>query len=249
MRFDGKVAIVTGAAGKIGSTIAKRLASEGAIVAITDINATLLEAVADEINKNGGKAKAYPLDIKDSSAVNAHVEQVIKEFGKVDLLVSSSGGSARAKMTTLVNQTDEIIHNIFGINFFGALYYCRACGRNMIENKYGKIVCISSISGVCGGYKQTEYAASKGATVSMVKALSKELGEYGINVNCVAPGIVPRDDDKNDYSKFNYLGRTCTAEEISNVVCFLLSDEASFVTGQDYIVDGGRSLAMRGSAK
>lgn len=249
MRFDGKVAIVTGAAGKIGSTIAKRLASEGATVALTDINAEVLQKVVDEIVANGGKAKGYVVDLRSSAEVNAHVEEVIKDFGKVDLLACSSGGSARAKMTTLVNQTDEVIHNIFGINFFGALYYCRACAKNMIENKYGKIVCISSISGLMGGYKQTEYAASKGATVSMVKAFSKEVGEYGINVNCVAPGIVPRDDDHHDYSAFNYLGRTCTADEISNVVCFLLSDEASFVTGQDYVVDGGRSLAMRGSAK
>ena len=249
MRFDGKVAIVTGAAGKIGSTIAKRLASEGATVALTDINEAKLNEVAGEITAAGGKAKCYVLDNRVSANVEANVAEVIKDFGKVDLLACSSGGSARAKMTTLVNQTDEVINNVFGMNFFSAMYYCRACGRNMIENNYGKIVCISSISGICGGYKQVEYAASKGATVSMVKALSKELGEYNINVNCVAPGIVPRDDDKNDYSKFNYLGRTCSADEISNVVCFLLSDEASFVTGQDYVVDGGRSLAMRGSAK
>ena len=250
-----KVAIITGAGGYIGGESAVRLAKEGVRIAVCDIDAASVERTVERIKSEGGEAKGYVFDVTDAKAVESAVESVVADFGRLDISVHVAGGSARiagpdAKYLTLVDQDIEVIDKVIRINLYGSIYLAKYAARQMIkQGEGGRIISFSSAVGLNGLKRSVEYGTSKGGVISMTKGLAKELGEYGINVNCVAPGIVPRDDDKNDYSKFNYLGRTCTADEISNVVCFLLSDEASFVTGQDYIVDGGRSLAMRGSAK
>ena len=245
MRFENKVAIVTGGAGLIGGAVARRLASEGAKVCVSDINSEAIDRVVADIQAAGGEAFGFVCNLRVSAEVEACVAKTTEKYGRLDILVSSAGGSARSTMANLIDQTDEVIENIIGVNLFGAIWFARAAGRKMAEQKYGRIITVSSIVGNMGNYRQVEYAASKGGVVSMTKSLAKELGGSGVTVNCVSPGIVPH--DSKDYSETNYLGRNCSAEDISNVVCFLASDEASFVTGQDYAVDGGRSLALRGS--
>ena len=165
-----------------------------------------------------------------------------------------AGGSARiagGSYVPLTEQTDEVIDRVLKVNLYGAIWSSRAAARLMIERgKGGKIVLFASAVGINGLCGCTEYAASKGGVMSLTRSLAKELGAHKINVNAVAPGIVMRPDDDSSPDrayKTNYLGEKCTGEDIADLVEFLVSDKARFITGQTYVCDGGRTLAMKGS--
>lgn len=151
----------------------------------------------------------------------------------------------------LIEQTDEVIDKVLKVNLYGAIWMSRAAARILKEQgRGGKIVLFASAVGLNGLSGCTEYAASKGGVMSLTRSLAKELGTYKINVNAVAPGIVMRPDDHaspDRACKTNYLGEKCTGEDIAALVEFLVSDKARFITGQTYVCDGGRTLAMKGS--
>lgn len=247
MRFENKVAFITGGGGYIGYYTSIRLASEGAKVVVCDINEETITKTVKAITSTGGEAFGLTLDVTDSEKVDNAFKAAINKYGKIDIMVHAAGGSARKKMKPLIEQTDDVIMNVLSVNLLGAIYCSRAAARNMVNNKWGRIINLASTIGVVGARSCVEYSAAKGGIISMTKSLAKELGEFGITVNSVAPGIVLRPDETRDITNTNFIGRNCRADEVANLIAFLASDEAAFITGQNYIIDGGRSIALKGT--
>ena len=252
--FKGKVVFITGGGGYIGGETAYMFAKGGADVALCDINTEALKSKINKIKETSVKVKGYIIDVSESESVNNVVAEVIKDFGKIDISVHVAGGSARIAgpnvFAHLIKQKDYVIDKVLKVNLYGALYVARAVGQYMVDNKVkGRIISFSSVVGVNGLIGCSDYAAAKAGVSAFTRSFAKEVGPYGITANCVAPGIVQRPgEENNEYSKkTNFLGEICTAEDVGNVVLFLASDEAKFITGQTYIIDGGRGLAMKGS--
>ena len=253
--MKNKVAFITGAGGYIGGETAVALAKQGVKIAVCDINAETVAKTVQKIEALGGVAKGYIVDVTDSKSVNETVNQVVQDFGSLDISVHVAGGSARiagkaAKYVPIIEQDDYVIDTVLKVNLYGAIWVSRATARQMIkQGTGGKIINFSSAIAFNGLATCTDYAASKGGVVSFTKSFAKEMGPYKINVNSVAPGIVQRPEEQNEERarKTNFLGEQCLASDVANLVEFLVSDKARFITGQTYVIDGGRGLAMKGS--
>ena len=251
-----KTAFITGAGGYIGAETACVLAASDIAIAVCDINEEAVAKTVEKINKAGGEARGYVADVTDSKSIDSAINSAAVDFGRLDIMVHIAGGSARiagkdAKYVPLVEQEDYVIDRVLKVNLYGAFYASRAAARIMIkQGAGGKIINFSSAVAFNGLVGCVDYAASKGGVVSLTKALAKELGKYNINVNSVAPGVVMRPDETCDDSyatKTNLLGKKCTATDVANLVNFLVSDKAGFITGQTYVIDGGRGLSMKGT--
>jgi NAD(P)-dependent dehydrogenase (short-subunit alcohol dehydrogenase family) len=255
-----KVAFITGAGGFIGSETARTLAKEGIRIAVCDINENAVKETVESIEQLGGEAFGRVLDVTDPADVDAAVAETVGKFGRLDIMVHIAGGSSRiagenVKAKPLVELDDFVLDRVLKVNLYGAFYASRAAARVMIQQgEGGKIINFSSTVGVNGLRCMTDYAAAKGGVMSFTKALAKELGAYKINVNSVAPGVVCRKEvdlstPKGHHYAYetNLLGEKCTAEDIADLVAFLVSDKARFITGQTYVCDGGRSLSMKGT--
>lgn len=242
-RFKGKSAIITGGAGHIARRTALRLALEGCKVHLCDVDGEKAKEVAEEINKMGGYATTCQVDVKESKSVNEAVERAIKEFNKIDILICAAGGSNRDNACYFCDQKEELIVDNININLYGAVFFSHAISNHMISNNYGRIVCITSVLATQGTRGHVEYSAAKGGVLSMTKALAMELAEYGITVNAVSPGLVERGE--RDVSDANFIGRNCLAEDVAALIAFVASDEASFITGHNHIIDGGWGLGVQ----
>ena len=249
-----KVAFITGAGGYIGGETALTLARSGVSVAVCDINEETVNNTVDRIVEIGGTAKGYVFDVTDSKDVDRVVDEIVKDFGRLDIMVHIAGGSARiagGKYVPLVEQEDYVIDRVLKVNLYGAFWASRSAARIMIkQGEGGKIINFSSAVGFNGLVGCSGYAASKGGVISLTKSLAKELGPYKINVNSVAPGVVMRPEENGGDDRAlntNLLGEKCYASDIANLVEFLVSDKARFITGQTYIIDGGRTLSMKGT--
>ena len=251
-----KVAFITGAGGYIGGEVAMTLSRDGAKIAVCDINEAAVNATVNKIIEAGGEARGYVADVTDSKSIDDAMKLAACELGGLDIMVHVAGGSARiagkdAKYRPLIEQEDYVIDRVLKVNLYGAIWASRAAGRIMKEQgRGGRIINFSSAVGLMGLVGCTDYATSKGGVMSLTKSLAKELGPYGITVNDVAPGIVmrPEEGDNTDRAtKTIVFGRKCTATDIAELVAFLASDRAGFITGQTHVCDGGRTLSMKGS--
>ena len=245
-RFLSKVVIVTGGGNGIGLVIANRFAAEGAKVVIADINDSAGARTADDIVNSGGMALSIPTDVTDEDQVGTLVEKVLDHFGQIDILVNNAGVSVHKLLVELEREAwDRQIE----VQLTGPFLTIKHVGRQMMAQKGGKIVNISSAASVMGRFKAGPHCSSKGGLNMLTKVAAMELAEYGINVNAVAPGLidVPAQRDeinlseayKTSYLKQVPLGRIGQPSDIANMVLFLSSDEAEWVTGQIFLVDGG----------
>ncbi len=248
MRFEGKVALVTGAGGGIGEATARRFASEGALVAINDVNKEALDSVASSINEAGGRALAISGSVTDKAAVDQMVERVVSEFGGLYALVNNAGINRDAMLKKMTEEQFDLVINV---NLKGSFLCAQAAAKAMIAAaKGGRIINTSSI-GVVGNMGQTNYSASKAGVIGMTRSMALELARYGITVNCVAPGGtetamlagVP-DKIKEGYISKIPLRRFAQPDEIASAHAFLASDEAAYITGQTLFVDGGITLGL-----
>lgn len=250
-KLHEKVAVVVGGGGAIGREIALKLAGEGAKIAVLDMIQESADKVAGEIVKTGGEAVGYALDITSYSKVKENIDSIADRFDRIDILVNSAGGSARQKMALYHELPVEVLDWMLAVNLHGPLYCIRAVANHLIKRNYGKIINITSIVALGGMARCVDYAAAKGGIIAATKSLAIELGRYNINVNCVAPGKVQRNMDELDHSAFakqySYLNRICTQEDIADMVLYLASPESDYITGQNFVVDGGRSLGLKGN--
>ncbi len=247
--LKGKIAIVTGGAGTIGRACSFRLAAEGATVYICGRNKYTLETLSLEMKEKGLNVKIKCLDVENAECIKKSFEDIANENdGIIDILVNSAGGSAREKTKEFTEQEVSTIDFLLNVNLRGAMLCAKYVAPYMKKNG-GKIINITSVIGIQGKANFSEYAAAKGGSIAFVKSLAQELGQFKINVNAVSPGIVQRGEISTDALKriqaTNFLNAFGKPEDIANTVFFLCSEEASFITGQNIIVDGGRSLGLK----
>lgn len=247
MRFKNKVTIVTGAGNGIGLEIAQRFAAEGAQVVVADINLQSGDRAAADINASGGRAISLPVDVADETQVAGLVAAIKEKFGRIDILVNNAGVVLHKLLVDM-----ELVewNRQLAVQLSGPFLASKHVARHMIERGgYGKIVNISSVASVMGRVKAGGHCVSKAGLNLLTKVLAMELGQYHINVNAVAPGLIDvpsqRSEDnlsqvyQTNYMKEVPLGRIGKPDDIAKMVLFLASDEADWITGQVYLVDGG----------
>ena len=245
MSLNGKTALVTGASRGIGRAIALRLAEDGANVAVIYAgSADKAEAVVNEITALGVNAKAYRCNVADSAAVNETVKAVTNDLGKIDILVNNAGITRDGLM---LRMKDEDFDAVLDTNLKGAFNMIRACYSGFIRKKSGRIINISSVSGIMGNAGQANYSASKAGVIGLTKSVARELDSRGITCNAVAPGFIQTDmtenlGDNNPLLNSIPLGRMGKPEDIAAAVAFLASDSAAYITGEVLKVDGGLAI-------
>ena len=242
MKLDGKVALVTGGSQGLGRAIALKLAENGADIAVVYVGpAGPAEETCKEIEALGRRVKSYVCDVRDEAAVNETVTAVGADLGKVDILVNNAGVTRDGLM---VGMKDDDYNMVLDINLKGAFHMIRACFRDFMRKRSGKIINISSIAGLVGNVGQVNYAASKAGLIGMSKSVAKELGSRGVCCNCIAPGFIETDMTKNITEDNPLLlqvpmKRMGSPEDVANAALFLASPESDYITGETLRVDGG----------
>ena len=248
--LEGKVAIVTGAGRGIGQQIAKKLAEQGAKVAVVDLKAEWCEETVGLVKAAGSEAIALGCNVAESAEVDATVKSVIAQFGTVDIMVNNAGIT---KDGLLMRMSDDDWDAVLNVNLKGTFLFTRAVSRPMMKNKAadgtsagGSIINIASVVGIMGNAGQANYTASKGGVIALTKTTAKELGSRNVRCNAVAPGFIQSkmtdvlpEDVKKAYMDTIPLKRFGTAEDIAKCVAFLAGPDAAYITGQIISVNGG----------
>ena len=243
MRLENKVALITGGAGGIGREIALTFASEGADIVVGDINLEKAIKTQADIEALGRKALALELDVTDYTKLTQGINKILDKFKKVDILVNNAG---IMKDNLILRMGDAEWDAVIGVNLKGTFNCTKAVSRLMIKQRYGKIINVASIIGIIGNAGQANYSASKAGIIALTKTAAKELASRNINVNAVAPGFIQTEmtarlpeDLKQKMQEAIPLGRFGSPIDVAAVCVFLASEEASYITGQTIIVDGG----------
>ncbi len=247
MSFEGKTAIVTGATRGIGRAIALELARRGCNVAFNYAGRhDLARIVAAEIESLGSRGLAFNVNVQDLEGVKDMARKVKGNFGGIDYLVNNAG-SLRDRALYL--QTEEDWNEVVGTNLTGVFNFTRAVIADMMKRESGRIICMTSVSGLRGVVGQTNYSAAKAGVIGLVHSLAKEVAPFSITVNAIAPGFIRTDmtetlpdQKKNAMLSLIPMKRFGLADEVAELACFLLSDQARYITGQVIAVDGGASI-------
>lgn len=246
-RLDNRVALVTGAAGGIGEAIAFRFAEEGARLALFDLRAEGVQQLAERIASGGGQALALSGDVANAEHARAAVRQTVARFGRLDVLVNNAGLNRDARLTRMTEAEWDVV---LAVDLKGPFLFAQAAAEPMIAQQYGRIINISSIS-AWGNYGQANYSAAKAGLIGLTRTLAVELARHRITANAVAPGwidtpmtrAVPPEVAERVLKAIR-LGGVGQPRDVANVVLFLASDEASYVTGQTIVVDGGLTVGL-----
>lgn len=245
--LNEKIALVTGASRGIGAAIAKALAKEGATV-IVNYNGSKERAdeVVNDIISQGGQAVAVCCNVSDFTACEEMVKEITDKFGRVDILVNNAGITRDG---LIMRMSEKDYDDVLNTNLKGAFNTIRHLSRNFLKNKSGKIINISSVSGVMGNAGQANYSASKAGVIGLTKSVARELASRGICVNAVAPGFIETEMTKSmpesvlENAKATIpLGRIGQVEDIANMVVFLAGNASDYITGQVFCVDGGMAI-------
>ena len=250
MSLEGKIAIVTGAAQGIGRTIAETLAQDGADIAIADMDPGRAQEAADAVKKLGRRVLNLKVNVAEWDSVKAMADQVLKEWGTIDILVNNAGITRDG---LLVRMKEEDWNLVLQVNLTGTFHCIKAVLQTMTKQRSGRIVNIASIVGAMGNAGQANYAASKAAVIGLTKTVAREYASRSVTVNAVAPGFIDTEmtratairlgrdpeDWKNEMAEQIPVRRAGVPRDIANVIAFLCSDEASFVSGQVIYVAGG----------
>ncbi len=246
MRLQDKVAVITGAASGIGEATAVKFAQEGAIVIVCDVNKSNIDTVVSQLTATGAKAEGFVVDVTKNDQIIAMRDAVLKQFGRIDVLVNNAGIVMDAQ---LAKMTEDQFDKVIDVNLKGTYNMARALVDTMIAQGSGVILNASSVVGVYGNFGQTNYAATKFGVIGFVKTWSRELGKKGIRVNAVCPGFVATPILKDMPEKVLAamadnvpMKRLAEPSEIANVYAFLASDEASYINGAALEVTGGLTL-------
>ncbi|MDR2863563.1 MAG: 3-oxoacyl-[acyl-carrier-protein] reductase [Puniceicoccales bacterium] len=241
-----RVALVTGAGRGIGKAIAELLAADGHTVLCISKNPASCGGVADAITATGGKAKAYPVDVADAAAVAQASEAILKEYETVDILVNNAGIT---KDNLIFRMSDEDWQDVISTNLSSAFYWIKSLVRPMTRKRWGRIVNIGSVVGRIGNPGQANYAAAKAGLHGLTMSLAREFASRNITTNTVAPGFIStdmtgklNDEQKNAIMKVVPLQRFGTTTDVASLVNFLVSEEAGYITGQVFSVDGGMAM-------
>lgn len=245
--LKNKIALVTGAGRGIGRAIAIALAKEGAEVVINyNGSEERAKEVKQTIEENGGKASIYKCNVSDFAVCEAMIKDIVKEYGHLDILVNNAGIT---KDGLIMKMKEEDFDSVLNVNLKGTFNTIRHSARQMLKQRSGKIINISSVSGILGNVGQANYAASKAGVIGLTKTMARELGSRGITVNAIAPGFVDTEmtevlseEIRENACKQIILGRFGKPEDIANTAVFLASDKADYITGQVISVDGGMNV-------
>lgn len=247
MKLEGKIAVVTGGSRGIGFATCKKLASEGATIIITDICDSEKAAPAiKELEDMGAKAKFYQSDVSDFASATETVNSIIEEFGGLDILVNNAG-IVRDKLMLKMEEQD--FDAVININLKGTYNMIKATYKHFMKQRSGRIISLASVVGIMGNAGQANYSASKAGIIGLTKSVAKELGARNVTVNAIAPGYIVTDmtDALSDKAKEAIdsgipMKRRGTPEDVANAICFLASDDASYITGEVLRVDGGMAM-------
>lgn len=242
-RFEGRVSIVTGASQGIGEAIALDLAAEGATVILVDVQQEKLEAVARAIAGAGGRADVHVADVTDAARAQQVADAVAAAHGRIDHLINNAGITRDG---LLMRMREEDWDLVVRVNLKGVFNFSKAVLRTMIGARYGRVVNIASVAGLMGNAGQVNYAASKAGAIAFAKSMAREVAARGITVNCVAPGFIATamtdalpEDVKKAFQGIIPMKKFGLPKDVASAVRFLLSDDASYITGQVISVNGG----------
>lgn len=243
-QLEGRVAVVTGASRGIGRGIALELANRGAAIVVNyNSSAAAAEEVVQEITSNGGHAVAVQADVSNMDDAERLIKSAIEAFEKIDILVNNAG-TTRDNLIMMMKEED--FDHVINTNLKSTWNCAKQVIRPMVRKRYGRIINITSVSGIFGNPGQTNYSASKAGIIGMTKSLAREVGARNITVNAVAPGFIETDltddlaDDLRDWvNDMLVIKRWGSIDDVAKAVAFLASDEASYITGQTLTVDGG----------